>query len=471
MGKGRQHQSAATGGKTFTTSQHRGDAGIALIHLLVSDMGHVWHDRVNDVGIDGSIELRDPGTGAMSNRHILVQSKASAAPFPGEDSTRFWFNCNERDVDYWMRAEDPVIVVCSHPATREAWWAHVQPWFANPANRASLRLEFDKVTQSLSGDVTGKLFAIADPHGRAHTPVAAAAEETLVSNLLPLEAPEVFYSAKTSCQDRKSVYAVQHRTSCPIRSDFAISNSRIYTFTPTSGTALAHVPDLAMNERPIGELLEDAASGRRLFVWLLNAALQHDLRESCRWNTDRKFLYVRPTTDLSPIQVRSVTGRARIAFKGYYQRRDDPTKAQFYRHAALRWQFGEIGGAWFCELRPDYFFSSDGYAESRFADRYLKRMKTIERNRARLGETQLWAGLLRGELEPTLFETVPDRVLQFGNLVEFKLGRGLSDTDWAGSGAGKSEASEPPDDEVESVPTYEDFLQLDAVSDGGEDDE
>ncbi|MEA5054666.1 MAG: hypothetical protein VB093_14605, partial [Propionicimonas sp.] len=109
--------------------------------------------------------------------------------------------------------------------------------------------------------------------------------------------------------------------------------------------------------------------------------------------------------------------------------------------------------------------------ESRFADRYLKRMKTIERNRARLGETQLWAGLLRGELEPTLFETVPDRVLQFGNLVEFKLGRGLSDTDWAGSGAGKSEASEPPDDEVESVPTYEDFLQLDAVSDGGEDDE
>ena len=65
-----------SGPKKFTESQHEGHAGIGLIHMLISEMGHEWHDRVVDVGVDGSIELRDPSTGLMSNQHVMVQSKA-----------------------------------------------------------------------------------------------------------------------------------------------------------------------------------------------------------------------------------------------------------------------------------------------------------------------------------------------------------------------------------------------------------
>lgn len=469
MGTESGSKAPAVGGKKFTSSLHQGDAGVALIHLLVSEMGHVWHDRVNDVGIDGSIELRDPATGEMSNRHILVQSKASGTLFPGEDDSRFWYNCDSRDVDYWMRATDPVIVVCSHPASREAWWAHVQPWFDNPPNRASLRLEFNKATQRLEDDITGRLFAIADPHGRAHTPAADFAEETLISNLLTVEVPEVIYSAPTSIGKISAIYGAQRKTKYPIRNDFVLSNSRLFTWSPTFGTALAHVPDAAARERPIGELLEQGADGRRLLVRLLNAALQHDLRDTCRWNNDRRFIHFRPTEDLRPKQVRSATGNARIVFKGYYQRRDDPTKPQFYRHAALRWQFTEIDRAWFCALQPDYFFSSDGFAESPFADRYLKRIKTIERNEARLGETRLWGGILRGELEPTLFDPVPDRILEYGNLVEFTLDRGLRDADWVSGGEVISESTEARD--AGGLLDYEDDLLVDAVAGDVGDDE
>src|SRR5688500_11444077 len=148
------------GPKRISESQHIGDGGIALIHMLISDMGHEWVESRVDAGIDGSIELRDPSTGNMSNRRVLVQSKASERPFSGEDAEKFWFLCDDRDIDYWMASDVPVILVCSHPSDRQAWWVHLQPWFANASNRASRRVDFNKATNELIGDITGKLFAI-----------------------------------------------------------------------------------------------------------------------------------------------------------------------------------------------------------------------------------------------------------------------------------------------------------------------
>ena len=40
----------------------------ALIHARASAVGHVWHGRAVDAGIDGTIELRDTATSVMSNR-------------------------------------------------------------------------------------------------------------------------------------------------------------------------------------------------------------------------------------------------------------------------------------------------------------------------------------------------------------------------------------------------------------------
>ena len=69
-------------GKQVSRSAHIGDAGIALIHQRVSTIDHVWHERAVDAGIDGTIELRDPATGEVSNCHLQVQSKASDNDFP-----------------------------------------------------------------------------------------------------------------------------------------------------------------------------------------------------------------------------------------------------------------------------------------------------------------------------------------------------------------------------------------------------
>jgi hypothetical protein len=222
----------------------------------------------------------------------------------------------------------------------------------------------------------------------------------------------------------------QRESKYPVRSDFFLSHGRIYTWGPIYGTALASVAETAANETPAGELIGGGADGQRLFVRLLNAAMQHDLRDVCWWSRDRKLLYYKATEDLSERQVRSASGRKRLAFKGYSQRKDDPSKKAFYRHAALRWQFVEVDGDWFCELNPDYFFTSDGWKESPYADERLAKIKRIDRNRAVLGETELWAGILGGDQtndDGSLLDLADDRILAFGNLLTDEVCRGIDD--------------------------------------------
>lgn len=418
------------GPKKFTESQHIGHAGIGLIHMLISEMGHEWHDRVVDVGIDGSIELRDPSTGRMSNQHIQVQSKASDAKFSGETDNGFWYLCDEDDIDYWMQSPHPVVLICSHPKERKAWWAHVQPWFEVPANRASRRIDFNKATQAFDGDFTGNLFAIADPHGVAHTPAAEVKRERLVTNLLPVDAPDVVYVAETTHRGLKTIYDSQRDSGLVYRSDFVLTRGRIYMWSPSEETSLADVAPGPVKAIPFGELAGGGHDDQRLASWLLSAALQDDLRDDCRWNNDRKFLHFKATQDLSERRITSTSGRQRLVFKGYYQRKDDPTQHQFFRHAAIRTHFLHADNSWYCHVTPDYYFSEDGYKEFKFADKNLAKMKRIEKNAARLSETLMWVQFLIGETEPDLFYEAPPRILDFGPPVTFTLDRGITDKQW-----------------------------------------
>ncbi len=45
-------------------------------------MGFVWHERKTDAGIDGEIELRNPVTGEVANRLILIQARPGTAGSP-----------------------------------------------------------------------------------------------------------------------------------------------------------------------------------------------------------------------------------------------------------------------------------------------------------------------------------------------------------------------------------------------------
>lgn len=413
-------------GKKVSKSVQIGATGTSLIGLRVSAMGHVWHERHIDAGIDGMIELRDPATGEVSNSHLLVQSKAQDALFPGETDERFHYICDDRDLDYWMKAREPVLLICSHPKDEQAWWVHVQSYFADPSRRTDRRVDFNKATMALAGDITDRLFAIADPYGQTHTSSPDRRNETLVSNLLLVDTPPVVYSYETKLRGRKAVYEAQESSGLLVRDDFVLWGGRLLTWKEADASGLSAAVTGPSAVRPLGELSESEQNGDHLVVQLLNNALRQDLRPDCAFHAKRQFLYFRASDDGSERKWNTSRSNWRSVFKGY-PKKSDPSTISYYRHSALSWQFIQIEGDWYCLVVPDYFFSIDGYRESRYASDLLRGIKKIERNPAVLQETKLWVSILCPR--DSLFGQA-ERILDFGDLVTFKVDQGIDDVAW-----------------------------------------
>ena len=123
--------------KKISRSDIIGDKGIALIHRLVLDMGFVWNPTGLEAGIDGYIEIRDEATGEVTNCILQVQSKATAAPFAAETDTGFHFVCDERDLDYWLGGNAPVILIVSLVPTQRSLLGIHQGLLQRPRTVAS----------------------------------------------------------------------------------------------------------------------------------------------------------------------------------------------------------------------------------------------------------------------------------------------------------------------------------------------
>ena len=414
-------------GKKLSPSELIGDPGIALIHQRVNAMGHAWRALGLDAGIDGSVELRDPTTGEVSNRHILVQSKASNHAFAGETSERFHYICDDRDLEYWLKSDQPVILVCSHPESGGAWWVHVQSYFADATRRADRRVDFDKRTMALEGDMTDHLFAVADPQGRAHTPAPTFKQEALESNLLLARPPASTYSYATTASKPRDVYDAQRAENLGLRHDFVLRGGRLFTLRVVDDTGLGATVRGEPTVRPLAELAAGGADDERLAVHLLNQSLRDDLNDDCDFARHRRLLYVRATDDLIERKWNTNGSNWRSMFKGY-PKKGDLTRVSYYRHAALKWQFLFVDGVWYCALTPDYYFTSDGRRESLYAADLLKKIKTFDRHQAVRQETRMWASILRGEM--SLLQLPKPRILAFGELETFSLDRGIDDTSW-----------------------------------------
>jgi hypothetical protein len=183
-------------GKTVVRQTLVGEAGIALIHKRVTEMGYLFHPRRVDHGIDGHIDLVDPGTRELLNLVLLVQSKASGLPFPYETVTSFQYTCAETDLNYWLSGNAPVILILSHPDPDEAWWVDIKAEFADARRRAERTVVIDKRRQVFDATAAAHLLRVAVPKASGLFLASPPTKETLTSNLLPIAAmPEVIYLA------------------------------------------------------------------------------------------------------------------------------------------------------------------------------------------------------------------------------------------------------------------------------------
>ena len=191
-----------------------GAQGISMIADVVGRMKHIWREGAGatDFGIDGDIELRDPGTGEVHNVRIGVQSKATERRWPGETDQRFHFTATKRHIDYWLSSSQPVLLICSRPKTGEIYWRSIQEWAQDPALRATRRITFDKRRDVFDQSVRDRLFDLRGAaEDRVEPPTPANIPEMVSTNLMPLIwSCERLHSADVPGVDPKVLFAPAH---------------------------------------------------------------------------------------------------------------------------------------------------------------------------------------------------------------------------------------------------------------------
>lgn len=386
--------------------------GIALIAQCVGEMEFVWHERHNDFGIDGEIEFRDPKTEAALNAVAFVQSKAADRSFPGETAERFHYVCRDEDIAYWLGGNAPVILVCSHPKKREAWWASVDDWFSTPDRIASRRIDFHKRTQRFDASAATQLLHLAAPRARGLYLGPAPGPEQLASNLIPLTfIPKKVYWAPSAARDAGEVRKRLYEAGTPAM-DWIRRDGRIYSFRD-----LSRVPFDAVCDGPVGSIATSAWAAsddrdeRFKFIDLLKHTLHEQLFFELSWHPARRLFYFRPTSDLRPRRIGS--GRSKRGVTVFREYRADGERRNYYfRHHASDLRFVCVGGQWFCEVLPTYHYTSDGKQDSHLEANALSRIKALERNEAVRRLVELWAYHLRAQTAKA-----SKTQLRFGKLV------------------------------------------------------
>lgn len=424
-----------------------GQQGVNIIEEAVLAMGYVWSPMGIEAGIDGTIEIRNAATGEMLHSIIRVQSKATASSFTGDDGKCFAYVCDERDLDYWMRGNAPVILVRSRTDTREAYWVSIKDYFKDPERRKTRKVVFDKSRDVLNVSAAGALRRLAVPVDSGIYLAPSRKNETVYSNLLPVvTAPPRLFHALTEYGSRDAFReALREFTKYPHRE------------WVTQGKTVISVHDLS--QHPWNRVVDpgtveefetadwsdsDDEQKRRDFAELLNYCLVERLApDRVRFHEKKKIFYFDATKNLSPrsISYQNVKQAAKKEVFGPYYIKKDPSRVAYYRHSAFTGHFVRHEGVWFLEVEPTYHFTRDGRLGDRYGASRLSGIKRLEHNPAVLGQLMMWRSVLTKTA--TLFNKAYPYLI-FGDFKTFDLEHGIADDDWLKH----EEPEEAPDDET-----------------------
>lgn len=428
--------------KITPDSELSGQKGINLVEEVVLDMGFLWHPAGPfDAGIDGRIELRDVRTRKPLNRYLGVQSKGWQK-YTAEDDNGFGFLCDFADVDYWMQSDESVLLVCSHPRTRQAWFKVVTDWFADAERRASRRIVFDKQADRFDSSRAVDLLRLgmrSEPalHRRPPPP-----PEQLVTNLLPiLEHGARVWSAPTEFYDHRQVHTRYEEVGGGRASDYLLREGRLYSLRDPRSCPLRHLCDIAQLASVPADDWADSNEPRvrRYWVELLRRTLLHQVKHQLRWHFTRGLFYVPAPDPLAEVSIEGPKGpRLVVKVEHYLDKRRGERRLKYVRHHAFRPGFVRVDGHWRLEVEPEYLFTYDGERENFRADEYLAGIKRLDRNLAVVGQLRMWEYFLTRP--PSLLMPEPP-LLTFGPLETVEAPVGIDDDLWRGKDAGGREVA------------------------------
>ena len=411
-----------------------GEQGVNLIQRIVLKMGHMWHQAGGvEAGIDGHIEIRDAATGDVTNSIVQVQSKAGPSFFRAETATSFDFLCDEKDLDYWLQGNAPVVLVVSRPESDEAYWVSIKDYFRDPQTRMARKVRFDKDRDRFDEGCKAALTRLAVPKDAGVYFAPSPREETLYSNLLRVSRfPERLYVARTDYRTGQDVRAKLDEMDAREEREWFAKYKSVVSFNGLSEWPWDEVCEQGTVEAFDSEewATSDDPDARGDFVQLLNRCLGAKAYAlGLRYDRDHRCHHFRAARKLRDrkLSYKSVVNETtRTVFKRY-AKKGNPSETAYYRHSAFEGRFKRFDGAWYLEITPTYHFTRDGYRPSAFYDDNLTGIKQLETNQALLGQTVMWAEYLSGA-DDLFGPKYP--LLEFDGLATFELAAGIDEDAW-----------------------------------------
>jgi len=414
--------------KILSPQQITGELGATLVKARMLSLGQSFNSTgALDAGIDGYIEIRDVESGEVKAQHIAVQIKTrDSGRFSQENDDSFTYICEQRDLDYWLGANLPVLLIAVRAVDDEIYWKSIHGWFGMPGRANERKIAFDKATDILDASSLQRLLqVVADGVDASTTPPMAHSNEVLDLNLLRLTFPEKIYVARTDLPYAELRNALYEAGGSPPK-DWILHGKRLWSFRDLSRFPFSEVvEDDTVEWIGTREWIDsDGDVTRRHFVDLLRRTLSEMHHEVLRWNK-KGYLFFKKAKgrDSRKHSYRSFTRNAsRDVVKGYGKPNEKPS---YYRHIAFYPNFVDFGGEWFLAIDTTYHFTSDGVEDYRYASEKLSGIKRLETNQSVRSHIGMWKAFLAREAD--LLRADP---LSFQEVSPVTLGVGVDDESW-----------------------------------------
>lgn len=405
-----------------------GESAIHLITAVVDAMGHLWHPTVGkDSGIDGEIELRDPGTREVRNVRIGVQSRGTEQRLTRETEHGFSYRPSAKDLAYWLSSNQPVLLVISRPSSGVLYWRSVQEWAQNPIEKAKGYLRFDKERDRFDASAGPALFDLrATAEDRVEPPQPPhIGEETLINHM------PVRFKAET-------LFSVAVRSGSPLevlgpawakglRHPGALRSCRYYSLRDFDGPFASAVGADDRAEHPLEPVLSGEEPDLSDVLKEVTIRILVDRVPELRWHAQKGLAYFRRAAEHEPVTRAWHPGQPRTVVDVKFSSEADRHFMR-YRHDAARLALRFLAGRWTLQINPTYLFTSDGHKLSGYHDKWLAGMKRLDRHVAVSSALRMWEHLLVEET--TLERPNGDDLFALDPLLQIALPRSILDKTW-----------------------------------------
>ncbi len=420
--------------KKITDNQILGERGVNFIQRIVLEMGFTWHpsNQPVEAGIDGWVELRDKNTGEVKNTWIAVQSKAVSEPNESESFVKY--TPKLKDVEYWLKGNQPVVLVVAVPGKGLGWWISVKDYYAGKNISKERQIVFDKTDNALDEKTCDVWKSLSEACGGAayFTPIRQS--EELHSNLLKVwRWGETVFTRQSVLKNPKDISDnLREHVDWAPREWFLGESNMIYSFHDLSDSLWNDICEGETKSFKTDDwAFSQVSTDQKSFVRLMNQCFRQLMgRHRIRYSNEEDCYYFLPERN-RVIRTLKYKSHKQVTSRGVvkkYMGKLNKEKIAYYRHDAFQHRFLRLGDCWFLMIQPDYYFTTDGTELDPFREEHKAGIKKLEGDAAVSGTIVMITALLN-EDKPLFEDAYP--FLSFDRLETATVDAGIDDEAWA----------------------------------------